>query len=88
MAGLAAHLALNAVLRKPWNSAWGLLAPFACGLALESYEIWIHYRDRGGQAAFIGDLAGIVARHLMDLLLMCFLPVLAVLIGVLSARTG
>lgn len=84
--GCVSHLLLNAVLRKPPSSAWGLLAPCILGLALESYEIWIQYRNIGLFAAGHDPFLVILARHGLDILKMLVGPVLLVILGLLSGR--
>ncbi len=84
--GLAAHLALTVVLRKAPASAWGLLAPLALGLAVEGYEIWVHYRHVGLLAPGNDPLWQILARHALDVARVLCLPLLLVAIGLWSAR--
>ncbi len=84
--GCVAYLALNAVLRKPLTSAWGLLGPLVLGVALESFEIWIQYRDVGLFAPGNDPVIAILGRHGLDLLAMLAVPLLLVAWGVLSAR--
>lgn len=85
-AGLVAHIALNALLRKPLTSASGLLAPLAIGVVLEAYEIWIQYRDVGLFAAGNDPLIVILGRHGTDVLIMLAVPVLLVVAGLLSSK--
>jgi hypothetical protein len=84
--GLIAHLLLCLVLRKPLNSAWGLLAPIIIGIFIEGYEIWVQYRDVGLFAPSNDPLAVILLRHSLDILKMLVLPVLLVAIGKISAH--
>jgi len=84
--GLASHLALSALLRKPVTSSWGLLAPLALGVAVESYEIWVQYRDAGLFAEGNDPVWQIIARHGLDVATMLALPLLLVLAGLSSAR--
>lgn len=84
--GCAAHLALNVALRKPLTSAVGLLAPLVLGLALESYEIWVQYRDVGLFAPGNDSLLTILTRHGFDIVKMLAAPLLLVTLGALSAR--
>ena len=84
--GCAAFLLLNLVLRKPLNSAWGLLAPLLLGFVIESYEIWVQYRDVGLLAPGNDPLVAILARHGLDVLKMLVLPGLLVAFGLLTNR--
>jgi hypothetical protein len=84
--GIAAHLLLNAVLRKPPTSVWRLLAPFVLGLAIESYEIWVQYRDIGLLAPGNDPVKTILFRHGLDILKMLSAPLLLVAFGILSSR--
>ena len=85
-AGLAAHVVLNVLLRKPATSAWGLLAPLTLGALLEAYEIWIQYRNIGLFAPGNDPLIVILGRHGLDVLVMLALPALLVAAGNLSAK--
>ena len=85
-AGLVAHFALNALLRKSPTSAWGLLAPLVLGSALESYEIWIQYKDFGLLAPGNDPFISILARHALDVLKMLAVPLLMVAIGAWTTR--
>ena len=78
VAGFAAHLTLNTALMKPPGSAWGLLAPLLLGLGLESYEIWLHYKDIGLYAPGNDPVFSILARHSLDILKMLAAPFLLV----------
>ena len=84
--GCLAHVALNAVLRKPITSGWGLLGPLGLGVAVESYEIWIQYRTIGLFAPNNDPLLTILGRHGLDVLLMLAGPLLLVIIGAISAK--
>lgn len=84
--GCLAHVVLNAVLRKPITSGWGLLGPLGLGVALESYEIWIQYRSAGLFAAGNDSLLAILGRHGLDVSLMLAVPLLVVLVGAISAK--
>jgi len=86
VAGCVVHLALNAVLRKPLTSATGLLAPLALGLALESYEIWVQYRNVGLFAPGNDPLFAILWRHGFDIVKILAAPLLLVAAGTLSTR--
>lgn len=86
IAGCIAHLALNALLRKPLTSAWGLLAPLALGCALESYEIWVQYRNTGWSAPGNDPVIFILARHGLDIATMLAAPLLLVVIANISAH--
>lgn len=86
IAGCVSHLALNLVLRKPLTSAWGLLAPLALGLALETYEIWIHYRHVGMFAPGNDPLLAILWRHGIDIVKILAAPLLLVTAGTLYTR--
>jgi len=85
-AGALSYLALNLLLRKPWTSPWGLLAPLLLGVLIEGYEIWAHYRHVGLLAVGNDPLWMIVARHSLDVLKMLALPLLLTLVGVNSNR--
>ena len=85
-AGCIAHLLLNAVLRKPATSAWGLLAPLALGVSLESIEIWVQYRDVGLLAQGSAGVLGIILRHSLDLLKIMLIPLSLVAIGMFAPR--
>ena len=85
-AGCIAHLLLNAVLRKPVTSAWGLLAPLALGLSLESIEIWVQYRDVGLLAQGGAGVLGIILRHSLDLLKVMLIPLSLVALGMFTTR--
>ncbi len=84
--GLLAHLALNLLLRKSATSAWGLLAPLLIGIALESWEIWLQYRDIGLTAAGNDPVLVILARHALDVAAMLAAPALLVVGGALTSR--
>jgi hypothetical protein len=84
--GGLSHLALNALLKKPWTSPWGLLAPLLLGVLIEAYEIWAHYRHIGLFAAGNDPLWMILGRHSLDVLIMLALPLLLVFAGQASAR--
>ena len=85
-AGCLAHVILIALLRKPIHSGWGLLAPLCLGIALESYEIWVQYRQVGLFAPGNDALITILGRHGLDVLYMLAGPVLVVIIGSISAK--
>lgn len=85
-AGLAAHLALNAALRRPPTSAWGLLAPLILGAGLETYEIWVQYRSLGLLAPGNDPLWMILGRHGLDVLKLLAAPLLLVAFGAFSLR--
>lgn len=80
IAGILAHIVLCLILRKPIYSAWGLLAPLILGITLESYEIWIHYRNIGLFAEGNDPLFVILLRHSFDIIKLLSLPVLLVVI--------
>jgi hypothetical protein len=84
--GCLAHVALNAALRRPITSGWGLLGPAGLGVALESYEIWIQYRTIGLIAPGNDPLLTILGRHGFDVLLMLAGPLLVVVVGAISAK--
>lgn len=86
VAGLIAFLALNVLLRRPWTSAIGLVAPLVLGLALEAYEIRVQYRDAGLAAPGNDPLWMILGRHGLDVALMLSLPLLAVASRLFSSR--
>ena len=78
-AGLLVHVALNAALRRPMASGWGLLGPLVAGIALESFDIWVQYRHVGLFAPGNDPLLAILGRHSLDVLLMLAGPLLLVL---------
>lgn len=84
--GLIAFLVLNALLRKPLTSGWGLLAPLAIGVALETYEIWVQYREIGLFAPGNDPLVMILGRHGLDVMSMLAVPVLVVVISSLVSK--
>lgn len=84
--GLLAHLIVNALLRKPLTSGWGLLGALVIGVVLESYEIWLQYRDIGLFAPGNDALLTILGRHGLDVVLMLAAPVNLLSIGVISAK--
>ena len=86
IAGLATHLALNALLRKPLTSVWGLLAPLVLGCALESYEKWVQYRVSGIFAPGNDPVISIIARHGLDIAKMLSAPLLLVVIAHIGAN--
>lgn len=86
IAGCLAHVVLNAVLRKPITSAWGLLAPLIIGVTLESYEIWVQYRNIGLFAAGNDPVIAILGRHALDVLSLLAVPLLLVAFGAITAR--
>lgn len=86
VAGLVTHIALNALLRKPITSAFGLLAPLALGLTLESVEIWIQYKNTGLFAPGNDPIQIILLRHGLDIAKMIAAPLILVAIGIFSAR--
>ena len=84
--GLISHLLLCLLLRKPLNSAWGLLAPIIVGILIEGYEIWVQYRDVGLFAPINDPLAVILLRHGLDILKILVLPILLVVTGKFGAQ--
>lgn len=86
LAGLAAHLAFTALLRKSPTSPWGLLAPLTLGLALETYEIWIQYRTIGLFAPGNDPLWAILARHALDVVKLLAAPILLTIAGSMLSR--
>ena len=86
VAGGLSHLVLNAILRKSPTSAWGLLAPLVLAIALESYEIWIHYRNVGLLAPGNDPLLAILLRHGLDVLKVLAAPLLFVALGLITTR--
>lgn len=84
--GCAAHLLLNVLLRKPSTSAWGLLGPCVLGIAIESYEIWVQYRDIGLYAPGNDPLIEIISRHALDVLKMLAAPLVLVVFGWVTSR--
>jgi len=83
--GSAAHLALNALLRKPPGSPWGLWAPLILGLAIESWEIRATYHAIGLTAPGNDPLVIILMRHGFDVGLMLAGPLL--LVGIVWLRS-
>jgi hypothetical protein len=86
VAGFAAHIALNALLRKSPASPWGLLAPLLLGVALEAYEVWHAYRGVGLFAPGNDPLRTILARHTLDVGKMLAGPLLLVALCHLPTR--
>lgn len=84
--GLVSHILLNALLRKPLTSAWGLLAPLILGIIIEAYEIWIQYRDVGLFADENDPIWLIISRHGLDVMTILALPILLVMAGAYSSR--
>jgi hypothetical protein len=84
--GLIAFFAFNVLLRRPWTSALGLLAPLILGIVLEAYEIRVQYRGTGLGAAGNDPLWIILGRHGLDVALMASLPVVAVATRFFSSR--
>ena len=84
--GCLAHVFLNALLRRPITSGWGLLGPLSLGVVLESYDIWVQYRNIGLFAPGNDALITILSRHGLDVAYMLAVPVLVVLIGLISAK--
>ena len=84
--GCLVHVVLNAILRKPITSCWGLIGPLVLGVALESYEIWIQYRHIGLFSPSNDSLLIILARHGFDVLFMLAGPILIVAIGAIFAK--
>ena len=85
--GLVSHILFCLLLRKPLNSAWGLLAPVLLGILIESYEIWIHYRDIGLLAPDNDPLGVILLRHSFDIFKMLMLPSLLVILSKISMHS-
>lgn len=88
IAGLIIHLLLCLVLRKPITSAWGLLAPLFLGMWLESYEIWVHYKNTGLFASGNDPLSVIIFRHSTDVLNVMSLPLVLVVLGKFGINFG
>ena len=84
--GGAAHMRLNWLLKNPLMSPWGVLGPLALGVALETWEIWVRYRDIGLFAPGNDPLLEILARHAIDIAVMLAVPVLLVSAGVITSR--
>lgn len=84
--GLLAHVVLNAALRRPIISGWGLLGPLGLGVTLETYEVWIQYKSVGLFAPGNDSLLTILGRHGLDVALMLAAPLLVVLAGAISAK--
>ena len=84
--GCLAHLLLNTMLRKPFTSGWGLFAPFALGIAIEAWEIWVQYRNIGLFAPGNDALLIILGRHGLDVAAMLGGPLLIVLFGVIFSK--
>ena len=85
-AGCIAHVALNAILRKPATSPWGLIGPVGLGVVLEAYEIWVQYRPVGLFAPGNDPLLIILGRHGLDVLLMLAGPIVIVALGAMLAK--
>lgn len=88
VAGCIAHVVLNAILRKPVTSSWGLIGPVGLGVALEWYEIWIQYRSVGLFAPGNDPLLTILSRHSIDIFLMVAGPLSIVIIGASLVKTN
>ena len=84
--GLSAHVALNLLLHKPLTSAHGLLLPLILGVSIETYEIWIQYRDVGLFTPGNDPLLVILARHLGGVALVLVGPVALVIYGMVASR--
>ncbi len=84
--GCLAYLALNFVLRRPLTSGWGLLGPLVLGIALESFEMCIQYKDIGLFAPDNDHVIAIIGRHGLDFLAMLAGPLMIVALGAISAR--
>ena len=84
--GCLAHALLNAALRRPLSSPWGLFGPLALGIAIEAYEIWAHYRHAGLFAPGSDPLPMILGRHSLDVLVMIALPGAFVAASAIVAR--
>ena len=84
--GCLAHLILNTLLRKPFYSGWGLLAPLCLGISLEVYEIYVQYRQVGLFAPGNDPLINILARHGLDIAYMLAAPILIFVVGSVSAE--
>ena len=87
-AGVVAHISLNAILRKPIASYWGLIGPAALGVFLEAYEIWFHYRRTGLFAPGNDPILAILGRHSVDIMLMLSGPLLIVVAGSVLAKAA
>ena len=85
--GVTAHIFLNAILRKPVESYWGLIGPAALGVALEAYEIWFLYRSIGLFAPGNDPILAILGRHGLDIALMLVGPLLIVVFGSFFVKT-
>jgi hypothetical protein len=64
------------LLKKPWTSPWGLLAPLLLAVPIKGYEIWAHYRHIGLFAARNDPLWMTLGRHSLDVFIMLVLPLL------------
>ena len=84
--GCVAHVIVNAALRRPITAGLGLLGPLSLGVALESYEIWIQYKNVGLFAPGNDALLIILGRHGLDVSLMLAGPILIVVIGAILAK--
>jgi len=81
--GLACFLGTCLVLRKPLSWGWALAPGIVLAVAIEAWEVWDHYGESGfGRTS----VAGVVARHLLDVAVMN-LPA-AVVWGVAFLRRG
>ena len=74
------------MLRRPITSPWGLLAPVCLGVALESYEIWIQYRNVRLFSPSNDTLFTILGRHGLDIVFMIAGPILLVVVGAIFAK--
>ena len=84
--GCIAHFVLNATLKKPITSSWGLLGPLGLGFVLESYEIWAQYKDVGLFARDNDTLLAILGRHGVDIVIMLGGPLVIVSVGAITAK--
>lgn len=86
--GLASHLLLNVLLRKPLTAPHGLLLALVIGMSIEGYEIWQAYRNAGLFPPGNDPLLTILGRHLRDVLILLSGPLALSAIGIASTRTG
>ena len=84
--GLILHTVFCAMLRKPMTSPWGLIAPLIFGIGLESYEIWMHYKDVGLTAPQNDPVLLILIRHSLDVMKIIAVPLLLIVYGSIFHR--
>ena len=79
--GTGAFLVTNWLLGNRWFSPWGLCGAAMLGIAIESYEIWDHYKNQDLFSSDARVLATILGRHATDILWMLAVPAALVFLG-------